>query len=109
MPFKCPIRKKEYERQYRLSNREKKNKATEKWKKNNPEKNHKSYSISMWLYRGVIDADIQAVYKYFITQTHCWICDIEYCKKYKRCLDHDHDTGEIRYICCSLCNTNVVG
>jgi len=113
MPLKCPIAEKEYHKQWmkqwRKKNPEKVKEYNDTWKKNNPEKLHKSNTISHWIRQGTIDEDISSVYDYFITQTHCWICGIEYCKKYKRCLDHNHDTGEIRYICCAVCNSHVVG
>tara|TARA_R110001583_G_scaffold180189_1_gene337199 strand:- start:223 stop:522 length:300 start_codon:yes stop_codon:yes gene_type:complete len=69
----------------------------------------KSNKLKSWKFIGVIDADISSVYDYYITQTHCWICDIKYTKNNYRCLDHNHDTGEIRYICCKNCNVHVVG
>ena len=69
---------------------------------------NKIYVIKNWIKRGVIDEDLGAVYDYYITQTHCWICDIEYNKNNPRCLDHDHDDGSCRYICCRICNLHTV-
>ena len=66
----------------------------------------KSNRIDKWKASGIIDEDIAAVYDYLITQTHCMICLKEYKNSRDRCLDHDHDTGEIRYICCNTCNTH---
>jgi|TARA_R110001592_G_scaffold66054_1_gene202734 hypothetical protein len=119
-----PFNKKEWSKQYYNSNREKINKYRrtwnknnrkyyreyqQQWKKDNPEKYHKKSAIDTWKQHGIIDEDLSTVYDYFITQTHCWICGVEYNKSYRRCLDHNHDTGEIRYICCSICNRWVVG
>tara|TARA_R110002126_G_C10252598_1_gene482221 strand:- start:307 stop:624 length:318 start_codon:yes stop_codon:yes gene_type:complete len=100
--------KKEYYKQWAIDNAIKKNEATKRWRKNNPEKYRKSNTISNWKLSGIIDEDLSTVYDYFITQTHCWICDVEYCEKNKRSLDHYHPTGEIRYICCNPCNMHVV-
>ena len=120
-------KKKEWSKQYNITNREKLkekkkiwNKNNQKyyreyqqqWRKDNPEKSHKRNTIDNWKQQGIIDGDLSSVYDYFITQTHCWICDMKYNKSYKRCLDHDHDelvNDNIRYICCHSCNIWVVG
>ena len=52
----------------------------------------------------MIDEDLSAVYDYLIKETNCMICFKEYKDSQDRCLDHDHETGEIRYICCQNCN-----
>ena len=69
----------------------------------------KKEKIAHWIDIGIIDEDLSGVYNYFILETNCMICNKEYNKSFKRCLDHDHDTGEIRYICCTSCNLHVVG
>tara|TARA_R110002110_G_scaffold367699_1_gene577504 strand:- start:263 stop:751 length:489 start_codon:yes stop_codon:yes gene_type:complete len=66
----------------------------------------KSNRISHWKSIGIIDEDLGAVYDYLIKETHCMICFKEYKDSQDRCLDHDHDTGEIRYICCQNCNVH---
>ena len=66
--------------------------------------NKKSNRISNWKRTGIIDEDIHAVYDYLIDETHCMVCFKPYKDSQDRCLDHDHDTGEIRYICCRYCN-----
>lgn len=112
MPRKCPIAAKEYQKEYRLKNKTKLNKKLKEWQQNNPEKNHKWQVIGQWLFRGIIDGDLSSVYDYSITQTHCWICGVEYNNSYRRCLDHDHTEkvdDNIRYICCNVCNSKVVG
>ena len=73
--------------------------------KNCPEEK-KRLVIKDWKRRGIKDEDLNLVYDYFITQTHCWICDVKYDKKNLRCLDHCHETGDIRYIICYKCNFN---
>ena len=66
----------------------------------------KSNIIGGWKRLGIIDEDLDAVYDYYIKQTNCWICLKEYKNCFDRCLDHDHTTGEIRYICCQKCNSH---
>ena len=62
--------------------------------------------ISDWKYHGIIDEDLHAVYDYMLDETHCMVCFKEYKDSRDRCLDHDHETGEIRYICCNTCNAH---
>ena len=103
---------KEYYKQYYITNCKKRKEYNYKWKKDNPELSKKTNMIAHWKFIGIIDTDLSTVYDYFITQTHCWICDMKYNKSYFRCLDHDHDEkvyNNIRYICCNDCNLRVVG
>ena len=65
--------------------------------------------ISHWKSIGIIDEDLDAVYDYYVKETNCMICLKEYKNSSDRCLDHDHESGEIRYICCQYCNLYVVG
>ena len=37
------------------------------------------------------------------------ICDNEFKDSRDRHLDHDHETGEVRYICCRTCNLYILG
>jgi hypothetical protein len=66
----------------------------------------KSNRISNWKQNGIIDEDLHAVYDYILDETHCMVCFKPYKDSQDRCLDHDHDTGEIRYICCNTCNSH---
>jgi hypothetical protein len=69
-------------------------------------KGQKSNRINNWKFMGIIDEDLSAVYDYMLDETNCMICFKEYKNTKDRCLDHDHETGEIRYICCNNCNVN---
>ena len=124
MPYKDPkspaaiASAKKGQKKYRENNKEKIALKNKEWNDNNKEyrkqykiDNPKSDIISLWKVRGVIDEDFDALYEYFITQTNCWICDKVYNKDIKmdrRCLDHNHDTGEVRYICCNYCNFKIL-
>ena len=66
----------------------------------------KSIRIAGWKRNGIIDEDLSAVYEYMLDETHCMVCFKEYKDSLNRHLDHNHETGEIRYICCQNCNNN---
>ena len=71
----------------------------------------KNRRINEWKYRGIIDADLGAVYDYYIKQTHCMVCNKKYKTNKDRHLDHDHeitDDDNIRYICCHKCNCSIL-
>tara|TARA_R110002072_G_scaffold97883_1_gene215388 strand:+ start:259 stop:639 length:381 start_codon:yes stop_codon:yes gene_type:complete len=106
---------------YYQKNKEKIKERQQKWREKNrkqemerskinsqTEKGIKSSRISRWKQRGIIDEDLSAVYDYYIKQTNCMICLTEFRNSKERNLDHDHLTGEIRYICCRGCNTNLL-
>lgn len=63
--------------------------------------------LSMWKCRGVKDDDLANIYEDYLLETNCWICGHDF-SKYKKCLDHCHETGEVRYICCQKCNSTIL-
>jgi len=92
---------KEIDRRYREKNREKLLLDTgRKWSKKNKEYKENN--------KEKIDEDLSAVYDFLIEQTHCMICYKEFKDSLDRHLDQDHQTGEIRYICCRYCNVHLL-
>jgi DNA-directed RNA polymerase subunit RPC12/RpoP len=75
-------------------------------------KQPQNYIIPRWKARGIMDADFPSLLEAFNEETNCQICGVEfensYDKKRKKVLDHDHDTGEVRYICCNMCNLHIL-
>ena len=67
---------------------------------------HKSYKINNWKQMGIIDTDLDLLYEFYILQTNCMVCGIEFKDRRNRHLDHNHSTGDVRYICCCKCNTS---
>ena len=93
---------KEYMTEYLEKNKEK----VKEYQKTSPI-HYKNRTIKNWKYKGIIDSDYDLLFQVYNKETHCWICGIEFDKRINRHLDHDHDTGEPRYICCRGCNNKL--
>lgn len=70
-------------------------------------KNHQKYCIRQWKRQGIVDEDYDSLYQCYIEEKNCWICGHDF-SKYRKNLDHDHETGEARFVCCNLCNTKLL-
>lgn len=78
--------------------------------------NHKhrlSRKASIWIKRGLNETKIEAkkLAELVENETRCWICDTEFNSienNKMKVLDHDHITGEFRYIACNLCNKTIL-
>ena len=69
----------------------------------------KTKRIGNWKTQGLI-GDYEAIYDRYVNTTNCDLCNVELCEGLKgrnrKCMDHDHDTGEFRNIVCHICNNN---
>lgn len=112
----------EYSRRYREKHPEKAKEQSIKWQKEHPERwkayqleyrkrdsSKKKARIANWKQIGVVDHHFDELYDFYMKATHCMICGDEFKTHRHRHLDHDHETGEVRYICCAGCNTNILG
>jgi len=65
----------------------------------------KTQKMKNWRKNGVNNVTDE-LYDYFMSCDKCEACGKEFTDTYNKCLDHDHDTGDFRYILCRGCNTH---
>jgi len=70
----------------------------------------KSSRIFSWKDKGVIHDDFNSLYDIYKNTNICNICNIKLIEgRYganRKCLDHNHKTGEFRQILCNTCNSS---
>jgi len=77
-------------------------------KKKTPEGYRRS-RINNWKCAGIVSDDYDALYQRFISTENCEFCGVCLTEDKTttittRCLDHDHESGEVRGVLCNLCN-----
>jgi hypothetical protein len=86
-------------KEYRVNNIEKKIKVDKNYRKS------KQGRENRWIKQHGMKI-FEDTYDKYEKATHCESCDVELTKKggSRKCLDHDHISGYVRFICCNNCN-----
>ena len=70
---------------------------------------YKNRTIHNWKRRNIIDEDYDSLFEYYLNCNNCMICLNTFDKRINKHLDHNHETGEPRYILCRSCNIGLMG
>ena len=122
MPYNTPEKKKENRRIYREINKDKIAEQTREYNQNNKERiaeyqreyikiyaqtpaGKKTWTMSNWRSRGVVNVNDE-MYERYLNTTKCECCLKEFSSSRDRCLDHDHESGEYRWVICQSCNNH---
>jgi len=93
---------KAYSKAYRQANKEKEQHRSKAYSKT--EQGKKVSRMSKWRSYGVNNVTDE-LYDYYMNCDKCEVCGKEFAETIKKCLDHDHDTGDFRFVLCYSCNT----
>jgi len=108
MPYKDPEKRKQYNKKYNQENKrgDDYNEYQKKYKKSTYS-GKKTAMKTKWKSRGVIlreGEDWDSVFCCYYITDECMICNSDISDNKYKCLDHCHETGFIRSICCKKCN-----
>ena len=67
-------------------------------------KSHKAITKWNWKNRGLITDEFEEIYQQYIYSSNCELCGNEYKSRNDRQMEHCHETGKFRNICCRSCN-----
>ena len=66
----------------------------------------KSATINNWKTNGLIESKefMEHIYDEYLRSEECELCGEPYSKHNRKEMEHNHETGEFRNICCHRCN-----
>ena len=95
----------EQKKQRDVANRQKIKEQNKQWRIDNPEK----FTIYNWKKIGLIELQgvytYQSLYEYYVSISHCEVCETKFKNSFDKCLDHCHTTNIFRWVLCRNCNT----
>ena len=103
MPYKDPEKKREYERQVYQIHKEKKQETAKKYIRS--QAGIKMRTMRNWRNLGVNNVNDE-LYNYYRNVTNCEVCGNDFKNSRDKHLDHDHETGDFRWVLCHDCNCN---
>ena len=67
----------------------------------------KNRTINNWKYQGLKETNefIDQIYDEYLRSEECQLCGEPYSEHNIKNMEHNHETGEFRNICCHRCNT----
>ena len=107
-------------KQYRIDNAEKHKTYTKQWRINNHElikeqkkqyyyDNPEKMTIQNWKRLGLIELEgvytYESLYEYYLSISHCEVCETKFKNSFDKCMDHCHKTNIFRWVLCRNCNT----
>ena len=96
----------EERKQHRHENREYHNELQLKY--SHTEKGKKARCKARWKNRGVDVSNFDEIYKRYSEATECELCNKKFTgKKGEKCLDHCHESKQVRNIVCRNCNVSL--
>jgi len=93
---------KEHMKEYRQKNKDKINEYQKEYRQT--PNGIKSRIIAGWKTIGLIHDNFDELYEKYINTTNCDVCNKTFKNTKDRCLDHNHNTGQFRYVLCQSCN-----
>jgi hypothetical protein len=109
MPYKDPVKAKEYAESYRAKNKGKQAYHNKRFREQNKEL-IKQYSVNYYLSKRFDKYGItqeQFTLNLMAQENKCAICNISFSDLVRTYVDHCHTTGKIRGIICFHCNTGL--
>ena len=71
-----------------------------------PEARKEYNLLRLWKKAGLV-GNYDLIYDKYKKTTNCDLCNCQFTKLNKKCMDHSHISGHFRHICCNACNSGM--